>query len=306
VRTVLAAYAFIFSGNVLATTLESCAEILDSSKGAARIAERLAPLSHLAPLMARVWTDPAIPSHFKRILKSALLDQDVGILELSPELRERVGIDANAAYAYRPANYVLVRPVVMARLRPGLIRRWLRRVRSAWAGARQTEATTSNAECTRRADRAMLERLAPAIFVQNRPLDADHNDLIALIHELAHFRFFAFIEAHLEPLLRVLPPHILNRFADGTIGINQDFFDFTSELYSWQTEYAFMRATLGPYFTEVYPRYRDLMTTPNEDRHHEESIARHVLDTYGIVDPDVRALAEFPLADILRGIPFRR
>ncbi len=226
--------------------------------------------------------DPLIPGSIKRILRTALVVRNTTILELTQEIKDETGIDSNALYLVRQ-----------------------NRVNTFTPSARvETVTQESNGDAVQRYDLSGLTADPPTVLIHNRQITSELNDLVTLIHELSHIRFATFLEVQIQYLATQFPDNLIYE-KDGKFYMNEDLYHFLNERYAFQTEYEFMKATLGRYYHPVYQRYESLLRDPQADKEYRIIISNFLLDAYGIRDPKVRGLAPYKLSEIFLGKPFR-
>jgi hypothetical protein len=140
-----------------------------------------------------------------------------------------------------------------------------------------------------------------AVAVSDRPITGRENDLIALIHELAHLRLQAFLSKNADRLARRYSSRLIRREpSTGKFLIHSQFLDLLQERYAFESEYKAFRATHGRYFEDWMELYED---TPPRTTEQEmgQLLADVVIHGYGITDPEVVALGQRPLRELLLG-----
>ena len=261
---------------------------------------RLVDFDHLRPLVVRLWTDPAVAPNLKRILRDTLFNGDVMVVNSErwghePVLREK------GLAVFTSSRVRSVGAAAMDELnRP----RWQRRLIKFLAIPARVIPPNTN-ETSQAALDPRLFRLAPAVFVADRPSTGIH-PLLVLMHELAHQRFNRVLSAHLEKLAVKLPVRWLKKDAGGVFNINRNFLDFLSERYALAVEISTLIHTQGRYYDQIDERFGASVKRAKEIHANPTSIARLVLLQYEILDPRVRALRTLGVAQILLGVSLEK
>ncbi|MCB0356726.1 MAG: hypothetical protein KDD40_06945 [Bdellovibrionales bacterium] len=230
-------------------------------------------------MIEEMLVDPIIPNHIKRLLHVSLLNEDAEVRQLTDQLRREMNIthDLNAVLISKNTDFNTT-------------------VFSENFSAEHVDRETTNDKAKNSVHMTLFTNKY-TVLVQDRPISKDYNDLLTLIHELAHIRFSAFFEAHQKTLIKKLTPDLIRRTEDGEIEVNQQLYDFLNERYAFQTEFELMSATLGRYYFSRYYRYDTSVTKEN----YKSRISEAILKTYNITDPRVIRLKEESIADILLG-----
>lgn len=240
------------------------------------VLERLSNVPELKALVSIMLNDPDIPANVKRVLRVSLIDERATVRQLTKYLRESLNLPDNAG--------------AIARL-------YFRNFRKMEI---ESERLTFNEEIHARMQNSPVLGRSTEVFVPQRPFSTHTNDLIKLVHELAHVRFNAFLEKNINALYLRFSSHLFRKRADGMIEIHPQLFDFLSERYAHQLEAEVYFATVGRYYTPRYSRYDELTAMTYND-----FVVSFIIKNYGLTDPAVLALAPYSLGQILRGEPFR-
>lgn len=293
----------------------TCADIFSTKQEV--ISERLSELPELRDMILQMLEDPLIPHNLKRILDIALIQEGTVVRELTESLRQELNIPKSFDAAHVSVNLpfrVKKNTVNSSQIAAtGNLYRSIvdplitfkKMVSSFLQGKRNTQANSSNSNISENekltksiSKTAITDRRM--VFVQNRPISREVNDFITLVHELSHVRFNAFLEKHLEILIRKLPPDLISRAKDGVIEIHSDLYSFLAERYAFQTEFELLSATVGRYYPERYARYGSSLTKES----YRAAISQTILNSYNITDPRIVSLKNYSIAQILLGVPF--
>lgn len=241
---------------------------------------RLASTPGLRKIILEMTRDPLIAGGIKRILRDALVKEDLEVRHLTEQLRVEMKVpkELDAVALSRGLGFRIVN------MNPPRVH-----------DAAKTERTV-NQSATETMDLSTI-KARRTVLIQDRPVSTKTNDVISLVHELAHIRMDRFLERTFFRLLKKLPRDILRFASDGIIEVDRSFFDFISERYAVQTEYELVVSMYGRYFTESYYRFPPTINETN----YKAQIAEYVIRAYKIQDPRILALKNVSISDILLG-----
>lgn len=220
--------------------------------------------------------DPLTPDRIKRIIRRAL-EQNLTAIQLTRTIKNEWGIhNVNALYRSVDKKFVVL--------------------------------ANGNAELSyNRAAAKFKPKQTPfkhILFMQQRPLSAKANDVVALVHEMSHVKFNVFLEDHLPRLIDRFPDDLVRRLGNGEYVIDQEFYAFLLERYAFETEYALLKSAYGRHFDE-WARAERYGSGPGlmSDAEMSRSISQKVIDIYKIKDPRVLQMKDRTIHDILtRGV----
>ncbi|HUP58006.1 MAG TPA: hypothetical protein VM598_11180 [Bdellovibrionota bacterium] len=257
------------------TAIAGCALELTPAREA-HFSAQLEELPYLRELVLGMLADPEVPTSLKRIISEALENPEVLVGALSDAVRAKYGIPESFEAAVVSAS----QPVFLIE------------------GSEGGRTVNEQATAALRASGSRAERLHH-VFSQDRAPNRFDNDLISLIHELSHVRFDEFLSRHLPRLAAGLPQTLVREIGPGRFSIKAQFYDFLTERYAAQTEWAVLKAAHGRYFAEYYGRYAALRGRDDAVVH--RAISNHVIRSYEITDPEVLAYRTRTLSSILLG-----
>ena len=278
---VLLLQAFIFH-IAYGSDSDSCKSLVRktfSEEQKERILQKLSDVPHLQIYITKMIDDPHIPDHIKRILEKALDQEDSEIRHLTPQIREAIHMpySVRAAVASQPIYYT----------------------------HRYGELPVSQNlrdETTDQMTPYLTLSHKYTVFVEDRPLSAEINDLLSLVHELAHVRFQSFLESHIENLLKKLPSDLIYLTEKGEAVISSDLITFLDERYAFETQYELMSATVRRYYP-YEPSVR-IFEADVTLENYKSVISSYLLETFNIIHPDIRKLKDDSISEILLGHPF--
>jgi len=117
------------------------------------------------------------------------------------------------------------------------------------------------------------------VHTEARPISDDHNDLLSVIHELAHAKMTRFLMNNLhkmEWLVRTQQVFFLGTSPNLSAYIETGFETYLSERFAWEIEIQALKSMYGKYFDIWYTRFpQSIMTEPSRDisRNISKSIA---------------------------------
>lgn len=255
-------------------------ELKESSREV--IAERLEDVPGIRTYILLMLDDPNVSMNVKRVIRKALEDEDTRIENLTKELRDLIGMDdAMDAFVSSKIHFL--------------------KAMDGKAGAAQTK-NEAFAKSVTKITRAQKDK--HLIFAPDRKISPQENDVIVLIHELAHIRFDMMLEKNIEQLAQRLPPSLVRKMPDGKFEINMHFYDFLTERYAFETQYEALKEGRGKYFPN---RSRHMAVGLGvKDSDMKMRISAKVIKDYEITDPEVLKLKDKPLKSILLGTPFAK
>ncbi len=242
------------------------------------IRERMADVPILRDFLLDAFSDTGFPPQIKRVVKEALVKNDVVVLHLDESTRKSYGIipEAQAAHLRRT------------------LAGDLRTFDDVTVSVKTLNQEASESTMAVLAHRALEHR--HTLLVQQRPITAEQNDFLVLMHEMAHVRFGRMLEKHFDRLHQRLPVGLARKGSGETNEIHQQLYNFLSERYAYQIECEAAYKTFPKYYDAAYRR--DIC----EDRgEYKNAISRFVIDAYRITDPRVLALRDMSLLDIFMG-----
>jgi hypothetical protein len=239
------------------------------------ISNRLKELPNLRPLVLKLMRDPAIRGSVKRIIKRALEDHDAHVRLLTAELKVAHEIPKKfTAYTF-----------------PGYDNFSVGKIRMKEDSANEALSV----------DEPLPDNF---VAVQDRKIDSKSNDLITLIHELAHIRFYRLIDANAERIGNALPSTHVRRSRDGHLTIDSQLFHYLQERYAFEVEFDVFADTYGRYYDSWFWRYDNHPGILNEDSQSRDRwLRKGMREIEGLGDPILRKLDKIPLSYILLGAP---
>jgi hypothetical protein len=226
--------------------------------------------------------DPLIPLKIKRILAVSLAQDNISVKELTQEIREIMGVSKGIVGLY-------INSMQTYRLKKDV-----------------NSPPSLNDNLSSTIDVSTFKMSGQTVFAaDNYPNIAQDNPVIALIHELAHVRFEAFLGRNLNVIIKTFPHELIHKADDGVIEISSDLHNFLHERYAFESQYEVLRATEGR--SGYYPQTFQMLghRFPMNSENYREVISKYVIQKYGIGDPLVTRLENQPLSDILKGRAFR-
>ena len=249
-------------------------------------------LPSLLDLTTRFLLDQSVPENLKRVILQALL-ATLELHALTPQRRERFRIDPRTG-------------AITMHTEP--------RYHASW---RQIDFNPSTSNLNQVVANGLdydtmfkeLDGLSLGFDVILTPDGGRIEEFLMLIHELAHVRFYVFMEKHHWALAERLPECFVRRFDRGTWHYNVDFINYLTERYAHQVEFETLSLDRSghpvPWTSTpeadgrlaLSSRWAPDLTLDN----YRAAISSWVLREYAIDDPDVVALADRSLFQILRG-----
>ena len=167
-------------------------------------ARKLREVPTLGKFLRKMIKDPSISSNIKRILR-LITKPHIEISRLTEEWREELQLDPDVCAVHSQAT-------VITEIQG-----------NSYMVLPQFEGEAGH-----------------FLFVQARPISSAANDLIGLIHELAHIRMSFFLIAYQKKLLPRFAPHLM-REGDYRIVILDEFEIFLSERYAHMLGYQVLK-----------------------------------------------------------------
>ena len=238
-----------------------------------RLETSLQKVPGLKSLVLEMMSDPNIDISIKTVIRKALEENDTEIAQLTDELRKQINLSDKA----------------------GGIAIHNRSTNLYWSY--KTSPLTLNQEVSSQLN--LSSQASELVIVPDREITEAENDLITLIHELAHVRFESYLIKNFDRISSRLPKSLAKRDDKGNWAMNAQLNDLLHEKYAHEMEYRTLVATHGSYYSAWCNKW-------NFDKGLSEAqqiavIGRYVVAAYNIKDPQVSALATFPLSEILRG-----
>ena len=260
------------------------------------ISQKVAVLPGLKPYIEQLINDPSVPAKLRRLLEATLARPDVTVVQLNDSLVNTYLIhrDLTAFHASTLA------PDISLVERKGEALSFNAEASKLARSGRSTKGSITSRQAT--APSTDFRSPYPykrghSVFVRDRRLSADANDLLSFVHELAHVKFDEFLKRNIL-LFRKNFPSYVRRSLKGGYKIDEQFYHYCTERYAHETEWAAMKATNGKYFEE-YAQFLGLPVNAPE-----EAVRQHLSDDiairYGITDPRLQALGARSLQDIFR------
>lgn len=228
-----------------------------------RALERL-PEQQRAYLRALL-TESEVPARVRHALQVALSEDDLEILELTPALREQWNVppreQAIASTADEPYRVFRQGDVPLFDAQSALKTTFSRRY---------------------------------GIAVSNRPITEKSNDLLRLVHELAHVAFEIEFRGRIKSFVNSLPRSLAYVDQNGLPWINEDFYTFLTEQYAHELEFLALRYSHRRHFEPWLEKYAWADGNVSKEEAFKK-IASHILSVYEIQDPMVKSLSKLPL-----------
>lgn len=252
-------------------------ELKDSSRDT--ISNALKNLPNVRRYVMAMLEDPNVSANIKRIVRKALEDENTRVVELSRELRAELELP-NTVDAFVSSKS-----------------RSFRFMTSEAFGKTANQALDDVSDGMK--ELAVTQRSKHLVFVPDKAVTDIENDVIVLIHELAHIRFDMFLEKNIDQLVKRFSWTLLRKAPDGKIEINQQLYDFLTERYALETEYEAFKEGRGRYFPE---KSRHMQVGRGaKDSDVKNDISAKVIKDYGITDPGVLRFKDRTLKSILLG-----
>jgi len=176
------------------------------------VSQKLSEVPGLRIHVLKMIDDPYIPQNIKRILEISILKENVDIKQLTEELRKELNV---------PESFEAVALNKSTRVVRKLVDEVTPNVNQAATHAINFELLTSKF----------------SVAASDRPITEKNNDLVYLIHELAHVRFDHFFEKNADKLLKIFPAELLQKNADGVFEVNGHLYDYLTERYAFQVTF---------------------------------------------------------------------
>jgi hypothetical protein len=136
--------------------------------------------------------------------------------------------------------------------------------------------------------------------VQDREITEKNNDLIKLIHELAHLRFELYLRDNYSAIFSRAPKSLVKKNENGQWVVNSQFIEMLHEKYAFETEYSFLNYAKGVSFSLSNLKW-DKINQLSPDLN--ISIGSYLKIVYKFTQPEVLALIKLPLLELIRGGP---
>ncbi|MBI4422594.1 MAG: hypothetical protein HY554_02640 [Elusimicrobia bacterium] len=243
-----------------------------ASEAAKEVAAKLSSVPLLRGFVLELLEDSQVPLNLKRVVLTALLREEAVVLKLTEKVRREFGLmpELRAATLFNLYGFRTV------------------------SG---TQAPPTLNQAVQAPSAAGPVDGKPTVLIEQRRRAENGNDLMILMHELAHVRFLAFMERRIGRLADRLPEGQVRRAADGKYEMNVQLWDFLFERYAYQIEYETFLATNGRYYSELLGRFGPDVDSSNYRR----AVADYVAHAYRITDPAVVSLRDRSLLEILLG-----
>ena len=188
----------------------------------------------LMKTLEQISEDPNVPRNIRRMIAEALDTEDerIQILPLTPKIREEHKVPLNC-------NNVHLSRVQLI------------------------EENGYEFLCISEASNISV------VHTEARPISDDHNDLLAVIHELAHAKMTRFLVKNLhkmEWIVKTYEVFFLGSSPNLNAYINTRFETYLSERFAWEIEIQALKSMYGKYF-DIWPtRFpQSIMTEPSRD-----------------------------------------
>jgi hypothetical protein len=264
-------------------TIRNSATPHSATKIADTIQIRMSPFQGLRQSLSAFVEDPLVPKHLKALVRKTLSENDVDIIKLTDDLRREYLIpdylDALASKKELKYNYI----------------------------DRPTEKST-NMQATDLMNGVTADSRKPypfkmnnSVMVQDRGLNREHNDLITLIHELAHIRMRRYMEANINKLAKRFPGDLISGPGEnGDYGIDEQLINYLDERFAHEMEFQALRATYLRYYQEL-PQKWSPNTLAASDNDIRAAISDYICFVYQITDPRITSLRSKKISEILIG-----
>jgi hypothetical protein len=244
-----------------------------------RVSQALEQVPGLRAFVLEIMDDPLIPRALKNVIKRGLGDSDIDVVNLTEEIRKAWNIpDTVKAFMMPPIQSDEITPT------------WIY----------VTSHQTFNENATRVAKPKF--KADYGVAVSDRPISHVHNDLIKLIHELAHVRFQGIFMRRFEQICQKLPPSYVNRLPNGQWRISGQLRDLLHEKYAHQIEIELLSKTHGRYFQPWENTWKRGLKTAQPSTV-TTAVGEKIASIYAYSDPQVVALMDVPLSKIMLGGP---
>lgn len=237
-----------------------------------KLQKALAAVPTLRTQLLNVIDDPSFPRSIKAVIKKALLDQEIHIVDLTNEIRQKWNVDADTrAFVARPSGV------------------------ATWTY--KTSPETWN-QSTAKSVKPEFNRPI-GIAVGDAPSHVMGQQLVYLVHELAHVRFDSFLNVNLARICKKMTKAFCFR-ENGRWQMNRHLYDLLHEKYAHEMDFKLLHHTHGSYFEDWDPRWPPEMRGMSSEEL-SSVIGRRVAKVYGITDPHVLALVEEPISKVMLG-----
>jgi hypothetical protein len=231
----------------------------------------LSDVPGLRKYILQMMDDPDFPASMKQVIKKSLQDQPLRVVNLTEELRQRWKVADTVAFARAEMNHVQV---------------WRYKNASPTANDIPIEHDLDNEAAIVSPDISLTE--------------ADYN-LVAFVHEIAHIRFDTYVDQHFDQICERLPSSLVRKSRSGAWMMSSQLFDLLTEKYAHEMEYKTLQTIYPKYLSKWPARWPQLKGTPAQI---SAWIGKDIVNHYNITDPQVVALAELRVSEILRsGLP---
>ena len=236
-----------------------------------KLTEVLKDVPELSSYLVEMIEDQSISASVRTLIQRALLDTQTNVYNLTKELR----VEWNIPERTNAIAFV--------------------NIQRTWSYPSSPPSFNERAS----------QRLSPKIpsgqniLYPDEPMTLDRNPMLVFFHELAHIRFVAYLNQHFEEICARMP-YSFKLVIEGQCALNHQFVDYLGERYAWETQFRIGKRTWSKYFRDRITE--DLMQfIYKPDRHISDMIGPWLGDAYEYSVPQVRALGNLTLSEILLG-----
>lgn len=260
------------------------------------LAERIAHLFSELPILRdhliQIITDSSAPHWLLNLVDEALAEDDIGIFNLTPDMKRRHQWQFGESFVAPQSMAFEVQPSKMAKSSnptiaasvDGIIKEALDRLQG-----QQQDSKIKNPRFV--------------LFVEDKqPRFGRTNSMMLLIHELAHIRFYRFINRYISQLVGLFPSEILKQKTDGSILINQDLYDYLNERHSFEHEFRLLQWLKANHRQNLVGAVPDFWINLNSSQYDSYTIGRLAREITGIYNLDPGLVSNYhkkTLNDIL-------
>lgn len=262
------------------------AEVFDCPRGfAAMLEQKLAAMPDVKAHIERMLNDPEVPATLRHSLLRTLRNPDLTVVDFTEELKKTYLLPVNSRGFYTSVRGNGFANRFLLRTRPGA------ESENAASGTRIFGPSQDHRE-------PYPFKTGFSIFAPAGQYDKTTNSLITFSHELAHIKFYAFLNRNIEAFARKFPRYIF-RLEDGSFEVDEQFFHYLNERFAHETEWKMYKATNGRYFEHSLNKWKSL-SPRMPDSQFNQIISDYLLEAYGITDPELEKLGSSTLSDIFR------
>jgi hypothetical protein len=240
-----------------------------------RAARKLRPeVPGLSQVASRFISRPGLPQSLEQLFETTLLSRQTKIYWLSPELLEFLNV---------PIAATLVHAVPQ-----GL----------SWVDVRDSRFVSFNEQISNTPEPGgglMGIDTRYTVLVQE-------NKILSLVHELAHIRFFKWLDLNAHRLLDTLPPSLIHRAPDGKIEINEQVLTLLNERFAHEMEFQALRRAWTHEVTDWPEKWGTQDLLEASDGGLSVKIGAWVVRAYGIENEEALQFQSLPLSELCPGL----